>query len=139
MKPSKDFVNLSKDFWANIRSISQKSGYTERNTRRIKIPATEEIKTVFTDLDLTCRHLIDDNDKLTPQGIKVIDYFKYRADILNNYVEPRLMDADKAKNITTRPPSAAGSPTAFTSLCWTAWNWRSCMNMKASKFYITSW
>ncbi len=99
MKPSKDFVNLSKDFWANVRSISQKSGYTESNTRRIKIPSTDGIKTVFTDLDLTCRHLIDDNNKLTPRGIKIIDYFKYRADILNNYVEPRLMDADKAKKL----------------------------------------
>jgi len=81
MKPSNDFVHLSKDFWANVRSISQKSGYTESKTRRIKIPKQDEIKTVFVDLNLTYSHLIDDNDKLTALGIKVIGYFKYRADI----------------------------------------------------------
>lgn len=97
MKPSKVFENLPKDFWANIRSISQINGYAKKG--KIIIPSIDDIKLVFGELKLSCHHLVDKHDALTPQGTQVLNYFKYRADILNDYVEPRLMDSDDAKKI----------------------------------------
>src|SRR3990172_12680256 len=97
MKPSKEFQNLPKDFWANIRSISQISGYAKKD--KIKIPSADDLKEVFKKLNLSYAHLVDKSDQLTPHGIQVINYFKYRADVLTNYVRPRLMDAEEAKKL----------------------------------------
>lgn len=36
MIPNKKFTNLSKDFWANIRSISQQTGYTIRGEVKLR-------------------------------------------------------------------------------------------------------
>ena len=47
MIPNKKFTNLSKDFWANIRSISQQTGYTIRGGSQIKIPTLAEIKMLY--------------------------------------------------------------------------------------------
>ena len=97
MKPSKVFENLPKDFWANIWSISQIIGYAKKD--KIKIPSIDDIKAVFDELKLSSKHLVDNHDTLTPQGEQVLNYFKYRADILNDYVEPRLMDSEAAKKL----------------------------------------
>ena len=95
MKPFKAFENLPKDFWANIRSISQINGYAKKG--KIIIPSIDDIKAVFIELKLSYNHLVDKHDALTPQGTQVLNYFTFRADILNDYVEPRLMDSDDAK------------------------------------------
>ena len=99
MKPSKRFSKQSNDFWAHIRSISQEVGYTERGKNKVKIPTIREIKKAFEKLNLEYCHLIDENNHLTNYGKKIIIYFKYRAKILNNYVEPRLMEAELAKYV----------------------------------------
>ncbi len=99
MKPSKEFQNLPKDFWANIRSISQIIGYAKED--KIKIPSIDDLKKVFKELNLSYAHLVDKRDQLTPQGIQVINYFRYRADVLINYVQLRLMDAEDAKKLFT--------------------------------------
>ena len=101
MIPDSKFVNLGKDFWANIRVISQKVGYTERLNRRgkskevespagakkkvgrIKIPSLAEIKTALEELDLSSKHLVNDRGDPTERGKLVADYFAYRGNVLN--------------------------------------------------------
>ena len=107
MQPNKSFVGLPKSFWANVRTISQKVGYTERPKQTagvsgqagpIKVPTLEEIQTaVLRVLSLNSTHLIGMNGELTDLGRQVLDYYQYRADILNRLVEPLLMNADQAK------------------------------------------
>lgn len=117
MTPNPKFINLGKDFWANVRVISQKLGYTERGGRRkkddqikspagvnkkvgqIKIPTFAEIKNALEELDLSARHLVNDCDAPTEQGLLVAEYFAYRAHVLNKFVEPRLMDKEKARKL----------------------------------------
>jgi len=117
MTPNPKFINLGKDFWANIRVISQKLGYTERQGPRgktnkvrspagvkkkvgqIKIPSLAEIKTALEELDLSAKHLVDERGETTKRGMLVADYFAYRANVLNKFVEPRLMDKDKARKM----------------------------------------
>jgi len=96
MLPNKRFIPLSKRFWANIRIISQEVGYTERGIKQIKIPSINEIVKSLKKIGLKYDHIIDRNGILTELGKDVIGYFQYRAEILNEFVEPRLMDVDKA-------------------------------------------
>lgn len=47
MKPDAMFIGLPKDFWANIRLISQEVGYVVRGTQEIKVPSVTEIRVHF--------------------------------------------------------------------------------------------
>ena len=65
-------------------------------------------------LGLSSGHLMNDKSRTTKLGETVLEYYRHRADMLNNYVAPRLLDADAAramfeelqKNIPTKrtPP-----------------------------------
>lgn len=108
MNANKEFINLSKYFWADIRIIGQDNGYTVKskqdilddNSRikgEIKVPTFNDIINVYNNLSLNTLYILDENNKPTPYALKIIDYFKYRADILQNEVKNNLMDLAKAK------------------------------------------
>ncbi|MEN6451099.1 MAG: hypothetical protein ABFC96_11460 [Thermoguttaceae bacterium] len=99
MKPDQRFLKLPKHFWANVRTISQKLGYTERAERVIKVPSLDEIQKALLDLGLESSHLLDDGGIVTPLGQSLQDYFEFRADILNNSVERLLMTAEEAAKL----------------------------------------
>ncbi len=96
MKPNSKFNNKNKSFWAAVRTISQEVGYTIRGKKLIKVPAIDEIADAFDKLSLDREKIIDENGKPTQIANELIGYFEYRAEILNDYVEPRLMDAKRA-------------------------------------------
>ena len=99
MKPDDRFLRQPKDFWANVRSISQTVGYTDRATKQIRVPSPLEMRRAMTTLGLETRHLVDESGVATALGNLLQEYFQHRADMLNNYVEPRLMDATQAKEL----------------------------------------
>ncbi len=96
MQANQTFKNLPKSFWATVKSVSQKTGYTVRNKGIVKVPTAQEILSAFIDLNLEPENIIRNNQE-TDLTKLLIAYYSYRADILNNYVEPRLMDTDRAK------------------------------------------
>jgi len=111
MQPNPEFVNQPKEFWANIRTISQGGGYTERPKRQrgvtgqtgpIKVPNLAETKAALESINLTTGHLIGADGKPTNLGKKVVAYFGYRADLLNRVVEPLLMNAQQAEEMYDR-------------------------------------
>ena len=91
------FLNLSKSFWADVRTISESVGYSERRTKSIRVPSIDDIRRSYQELGLDHGHLFEGN-ATTRRGETLLDYFSYRATILNNHVEPRLMDLDRAKS-----------------------------------------
>jgi len=108
VQPNPAFIGLSKAFWANIRTISQRVGYTVKPKRQpgakgqtgpIKVPTLAEMHAALEYLNLNTKHLIGDNAKATALGKQVLDYFDYRAEILNTIVEPLLMDAEQARKL----------------------------------------
>lgn len=108
MRPNPAFVGLPGEFWANIRTISQRVGYTVRPKRQrgvtgqagpIKVPSLDEIKSGLESINLTATHLVGPRSKATKTGKKVIEYYEYRADTLNRIVEPWLMDVEQAKTV----------------------------------------
>jgi hypothetical protein len=98
MIPNKKYSNQSLEFWANIKLISQKVGYTERGTSKIKTPTIQEIINAYDRLGLDVSRMVK-SGKLTKFGKDTIGYFEYRADMLNNFVEPRLMKKDEAQKL----------------------------------------
>ena len=99
MKPDARFLRLPKTFWANVRTISQEVGYTVRGRGVIKIPTIDEMLVALGKICLEGRHIVGVTGKPKRLGRNLQDYFAYRADILNTYVEPRLMDAQRAKSL----------------------------------------
>ena len=96
MKPNPNFSNLPKSFWASVRSVSQELGYTVRGKGIVKVPTAEEISAAFSTLSLDQAKIIS-NGRQTALAQTLIEYYTFRADVLNNFVEKRLMTADKAK------------------------------------------
>ena len=85
-------------FWANVRTISQELGYTKGRSKQVRVYSMAEMAAAMTDLGLGVRHLTGLGGN-TALGSLLEAYFQYRADILNNYVQPLLMDADEARSI----------------------------------------
>lgn len=99
MKPNDKFLRLPKTFWAGVRLISQEIGYTEKGTNQIKVPSLSKIESKLdkygVDLHLLQNQMINKNT----YEVLLQDYFVYRADILNSYVAPRLMDVKRARRV----------------------------------------
>lgn len=96
MEANPKFSNLPKSFWATVKSVSQKVGYTVRGKGIVKVPTIKEIENAFIALNLDSKKIIEDGQE-TDLAKQLIEYYSYRAEILNIYVEPRLMDAERAK------------------------------------------
>lgn len=99
MKADRRFQGLPPEFWANVRTISEFTGYTARSSGRIRIPSLRDIARVFRRLGLDLSAIFTGDDALTPLGAQLTEYFVYRADILNSFVQPRLMDVDRAGQV----------------------------------------
>lgn len=86
-----------KEFWANVRTISQEIGYTERRQGTIKIPLLAAVKAKFAALGLSTNHIASNDNQLTGFGVLLFQYFEYRARILNVVVQPYLMNKEAAE------------------------------------------
>ena len=96
MKPNIKFLRQPKAFWASVRSLSQEIGYSKKE--KIIVPNHAEMAAAFLKLNLNPDHITKDN---TPTELAALlhDYFLYRANVLNEFVEPRLMDAERAQSV----------------------------------------
>lgn len=97
MKPSDQFLRLPKNFWASVRLISQEVGYTEKSTGKIKIPSISEIQSKLKKIGVDFSRLQLQKIKNGNFGEILNAYFSYRADTINTFVEPRLMDVNEAR------------------------------------------
>lgn len=97
MKPDPRFLAQSKEFWANVRIISQEVGYTQRGRGTIKVPTLAEIRAALEALTLGSRHIASQADRLTSLGEALLAYFAFRARILNDTVQRQLMDKAAAE------------------------------------------
>lgn len=97
MKAIRKFQNKPNEFWANIKLLSQYIGYTERSTKLIKIPKVNQILETYKALNLSTTHLLTKKNKPTRFLNEIIQYFKLRADLLNNHARTNLLKKDSAK------------------------------------------
>jgi len=97
VKPDARFTGLDKTFWAHVRCISEKLGYTNRKTREIRIPTHQELADALVRLSLSAAHMRKKDG--TPSDFAVLLHacFSYRADVLNKRVRPHLMNKTQAE------------------------------------------
>lgn len=103
MKANSKFLNQSQEFWATIKLLSQKLGYTTRKKKKdeqaaINVPTLEQTLKTYHDLGLNPNKIYY-QDKITAFGRLVFEYFQYRADILNNEIRFYLMDLDEVVDL----------------------------------------
>lgn len=94
MRPVARFLRKSKSFWASVRSLSQKIGYSKGNT--IIVPSVRRMATAFFDLGLDPARIMVGGEP-TLLAKELVDYFTERSRVLVNHVEPKLMDAAEAQ------------------------------------------
>jgi hypothetical protein len=89
-------------FWAMVRTLSEKLGYTHR-TKRGQPKGSGALKTHTVEVQAAALEalglnpgLVLDNGEPTELGLLLVDYFQYRADVLKNHVQPNLMNKDQA-------------------------------------------
>ena len=99
MKPRKRFLDQPKQFWANVRILSEAIGYTARGKGLIMVPDLDQIRSALHKRGLTDRHLVTSQNKPTELARTLLAYFAFRAKVLNEYVEPRLMNVQAAKSL----------------------------------------
>lgn len=97
MKADPRFLRQSKEFWANVRTISQEIGYTNRGAGTILIPSIKQIRKAFASLSLTVDHIADSQGQLTEFGRVLFEYFAFRANLLDSTVRGNLMNKDAAE------------------------------------------
>lgn len=84
-----EFRGAPADFWAFIKFVSEQLGYTKRKSGNVKKYTRQKIE------DL-CR---ETNTIVNSKAITAaLTYTDMRADLLNNFVEPNLMDAESAQH-----------------------------------------
>jgi len=98
MLPDHRFVNQTKLFWANIRTISQRGGYTDRKTGQIRTYSVAEMVGVIESLGLSSDYLVSDSVP-TRLGVDLEAYFAYRAETLNHVVFGLLMGLQEAEAV----------------------------------------
>lgn len=96
MKPIPRFLNKPKSFWASVRSLSQKVGYSKKGV--IVVPTVAQMVAAFENLGLDSQSLVREG-KPTQLATDLLDYFTERSRVLMNEVEPRLMNAEQAKDL----------------------------------------
>ena len=102
MKANYRFISQSLDFWAHVRLVSQSAGYTERGTGKVKAINLAAIVEVLRKAGLGYRHIANEDGQCTPFGLSLLEYFDYRARVLNQFVETCLMDVDDARQTYER-------------------------------------
>jgi hypothetical protein len=97
VKADARFLALPKSFWACVRTIGQHVGYTAPGKKEILVPTIYEMHDAMVENGLEPSYLVKADGTPTDLGAALLSYMEYRANALNTYVEPRLMDAARAK------------------------------------------
>ncbi len=103
MLPNPKYLNLNPEFWANIKLLNQRLGYTRRKSKSFPnggfvVPSINDVLKVFEEEGLNPAKIIA-NEKFTEFGKSIESYMIYRGNILTSRVEPNLMNKDQAHKL----------------------------------------
>ena len=96
MTPNSKFTNLDMIFWANIRTISETIGYTKRNANTVLEYNTDDILKVTRILNLN-KQIYFNKNRSTKFTNKILEYSKYRANVINKQIKSNLLNKNTAK------------------------------------------
>lgn len=88
MRAFSDFAEMSAEFWAFVKFVSEMLGYTDRRKGAVRTYSEDEIKEL-------CK---EENTYVSHRVLRqAISYLNMRADLLNNFAKSMLMDAEQAR------------------------------------------
>jgi len=100
-----EFMMQPQGFWALVRTLSEELGYTNRVLRgapkgsgTVRVHDVSQMATALNKLGLNSE-LVVVNGYATELGMRLHNYFEYRASTLNNIVRPSLMEANEARDL----------------------------------------
>lgn len=100
MRPFDDFVGEPPSFWAHVKLVSERMGYSKRAgkgaPKTLRRYSFGEVAACLQALDLA-GGAVDESGEATETGEKLVKYLNYRAEILEREVEPLLMNREQAR------------------------------------------
>ena len=99
VKPNQKFKNKNLKFWANIKALSEKIGYTKRGFESVLSFTEDQIRFSISNLGLKRENYFNKEGSPTNLTSDIIKYSKYRANILNNNVAKNLLDKNSAEEL----------------------------------------
>ncbi len=94
MKPFATFQAQPQHFWAHIKLLSEGLKYSFSGT--LNRYTLAEVRKFLVDYGLSSDHLDDSIDSST-YGDLIVAYVNHRADVIETFVKPNLMNRDQAK------------------------------------------
>lgn len=89
MKAFTEFTDKSTEFWAFVRFVSEMLGYTNKKSHTVHSYSENQLKELCKEKGICV------SDTLLQQSIQ---YSNLRADLLNNFAEAMLMNAEQARS-----------------------------------------
>jgi hypothetical protein len=105
VKPARRYSDLEPSFWAHVRLVSERLGYSKRQRNRdaakaLRRYAIDEIIQVLETSALQSIHIRDaGGQQATRFGNLLCDYLNFRAEVLEQNVAPNLMDRGEARAV----------------------------------------
>ena len=93
-----EFAGLPADFWAYVKALSEKLGYSERGKKSLKRHSTKDVQSCLDTLDLSPEPLSKPLTRRYSCLTGLVAYLNYRAATLEKAVRPRLMNREEAQS-----------------------------------------
>jgi hypothetical protein len=98
MKPVNKYKGQSLRFWAHVKFLSERIGYSTRKTKikpsELKHYTLDDAAVAFEAFNLSTKSFGSNNEFIA----SILEYMNYRANILNNVVSKKFMTKDEAKS-----------------------------------------
>lgn len=103
MKPFPNIPQTDRSFWAHVKLVSEKVGYSRRKTKQNPTLAMRrfeigDITKCLLAEGLQTGHIMKDGE-LTTLGGQVLSYLNQRAQAIEDQIEPNLMKREEAKQV----------------------------------------
>lgn len=97
------FKGRNRHFWAYVRYISEKLGYSERGKNKLKRYSKNDVIKLIIESEFSHEDFLKSNkDGLTKLGKDVIEYLNKRNEIIEKHIAKNLMDRKQAKKEFTK-------------------------------------
>lgn len=100
MLPNPKYLHQPLEFWANVKLLNQRLGYTRRKSKAYPdggfvVPSVNDVKAVFAKEGLNVTKVVA-GERFTQLGELIAEYMNYRGNILTHKVKPHLMNKKQA-------------------------------------------
>ncbi len=100
MKPFFEYSAKDNSFWANVKFISEKLGYSDRTSKgqRLRRYNLDDITKCYREYGLNLTHIYNENEKSPTEFSRdLVSYLNRRNRVIETNVEPNLMNREEVE------------------------------------------